>query len=176
VTKSLTSAAALLLLNALVCWLLALMAWGLHCRSRRVATSGEAAGRERRFRAQVLTLLIAAEYFVVFPAWATFLALPQKAMMLWQLVFCALILILVARVLLAGQGGSRGLGRNDAGAIGDRTDDRHWVLGLLYCNRADPALVVEKRFGIGYSFNFGHPLAWALLALIVTIPLLARLL
>lgn len=176
VATSLKSVAVLLLLYALVCWLLAVAAWGVYRGSRRVATSGDAVRRERRFRIQFLTLLIVTEYLIVFPAWAGFLALPPESMTLWQLVLPAVILVLAARLLLAGQGGSRGLGRSDAGAIGDRTDDRYWVLGLLYYNRADPAFLVEKRFGVGYSFNFGHPVAWALLAVVVAIPLLTHLL
>lgn len=175
VATSLRSVTVLLLLKALVCWLLALVAWGVYRGSRRVAASGEAARRERRFRTQVLTALIVVEYFIVFPTWAAFLALPPRLMTLWQLLFPAAILVVAARLLLSGQGGSRGLGRSNAGAIGDRTDDRHWALGLLYFNRADPAFMVEKRFGVGYSFNFGHPLAWALLAVAVAIPLLSCL-
>ncbi|HEV7139458.1 MAG TPA: DUF5808 domain-containing protein [Steroidobacteraceae bacterium] len=47
---------------------------------------------------------------------------------------------------------------------------------LVYFNRADPAFLVEKRFGVGYSFNFAHPVAWTLLALVVAIAVLARVL
>jgi uncharacterized membrane protein len=143
--------------------------------SRRIATAGEAALRERRFRARVVSLLIVAEYFSVFPVWAGLLGLPSHAMPLWQLAFPATILILIARLVLAGQGGTRGLA-GGSGAVGDRTDDRYWTGGLLYSNRADPAFLVEKRFGIGYTLNFAHPFAWALLTLIVAIPLITRLL
>jgi uncharacterized membrane protein len=55
-------------------------------------------------------------------------------------------------------------------------DDRYWRWGLIYFNRADPAFLVEKRFGIGYTLNFAHPFAWALLTLFVAIPLIGRLL
>jgi Family of unknown function (DUF5808) len=30
---------------------------------------------------------------------------------------------------------------------------------MFYVNRQDPALIVEKRFGFGYTLNFGHPAA-----------------
>jgi uncharacterized membrane protein len=33
---------------------------------------------------------------------------------------------------------------------------------MFYVNRNDPAFFVEKRFGLGYTLNFGHPLSWAL--------------
>jgi uncharacterized membrane protein len=51
--------------------------------------------------------------------------------------------------------------------VGDRTSDKYWKLGLIYINRNDPALFVEKRFGIAYTLNFGHPGAWVFLALLV---------
>ena len=41
---------------------------------------------------------------------------------------------------------------------------------MVYINRDDPALLVPKRFGIGRTLNFGHPLAWVIiLALVVFI-------
>lgn len=43
---------------------------------------------------------------------------------------------------------------------GDRSPDECWYLGLFYFNPADPALWVEKRFGIGYTVNFARPAAW----------------
>ena len=42
-----------------------------------------------------------------------------------------------------------------------------WKAGIFYSNRDDPALFVPKRFGIGYTLNFGNSWSWAVLALIV---------
>jgi len=36
-------------------------------------------------------------------------------------------------------------------------DDRFWKAGFLYVNRQDPALLVPKRFGVGWTINLGHP-------------------
>jgi uncharacterized membrane protein len=47
-----------------------------------------------------------------------------------------------------------------------RDDDRYWKGGLVYVNRDDPALLVGKRFGVGWTFNLGNPKAWWLLAAI----------
>ena len=55
--------------------------------------------------------------------------------------------------------------------MGDRTADAAWKLGMFYVNRQDPALLVEKRFGIGYTFNFGNPWSWVLVALLAGVPL-----
>ena len=46
---------------------------------------------------------------------------------------------------------------------------------LFYSNPDDPALLVPKRFGIGYTLNFGNPWCWAVLVLmtvIVALPLI----
>jgi uncharacterized membrane protein len=36
-------------------------------------------------------------------------------------------------------------------------DDRFWKAGFFYVNRRDPALMVPKRFGVGWTINLGHP-------------------
>ena len=41
--------------------------------------------------------------------------------------------------------------------------DECWKLGLIYFNRNDPALWVEKRFGIGWTVNMANPKSWFLL-------------
>jgi len=46
-----------------------------------------------------------------------------------------------------------------------------WKAGIFYVNREDPSLFVEKRFGIGYTLNFGNPWSWAVLALIAVLAL-----
>jgi hypothetical protein len=48
---------------------------------------------------------------------------------------------------------------------GDGTPDSSWTWGLLYNNPDDPALFVPKRFGIGFTVNFGHSSAWWILFL-----------
>ena len=70
-----------------------------------------------------------------------------------------------------GQGGAR-LERAAAAAplTNGLADNSRWVLGVFYVNRDDPSIFVEKRFGIGYTMNFGNPKAIALfLALLAVI-------
>jgi len=57
------------------------------------------------------------------------------------------------------------------GVFGDGTLDQHWKLGIFYYNPGDPALMVEKRFGIGYTLNFARRRAWLVLMLVIVIPL-----
>ncbi len=49
-------------------------------------------------------------------------------------------------------------------------------MGSFYVNREDPELFVPKRYGIGYTLNFGNRWSWAVLALIlfaIALPLAA---
>ena len=40
-----------------------------------------------------------------------------------------------------------------------RDDNRYWYAGFFYNNPDDPALFVPKRYGLGWTLNFGHPQA-----------------
>ncbi|HEX4001430.1 MAG TPA: DUF5808 domain-containing protein [Candidatus Acidoferrales bacterium] len=51
----------------------------------------------------------------------------------------------------------------------------HWKLGVFYVNRDDSALFVPKRFGIGYTLNFGHVAAWVIMALTLLVPVVLAL-
>ncbi len=78
-----------------------------------------------------------------------------------------LLFIGVAMVLSfkLGQGGSRMKNRTPAGkSISVRDDDRYWKLGSFYYNPEDPAVFVEKRFGVGWTCNFARPMTYVLMA------------
>lgn len=68
------------------------------------------------------------------------------------------VIYLLARY---GQGGARVEG---GGELTDGlADNRYWKWGVFYINRDDPAIMVEKRFGLGYTINFGNRKAVVLL-------------
>jgi uncharacterized membrane protein len=77
---------------------------------------------------------------------------------------------IIAMIIRTGQGGFRlvsgsaALGAGYTPATADRDDDRFWKAGVFYFNRDDPALMVAKRFGAGWTLNFGNRLAWLLIA------------
>jgi uncharacterized membrane protein len=54
----------------------------------------------------------------------------------------------------------------------DGTPEDCWKFGSIYYNPADPALMVEKRSGPGFTVNFGHPASWLLLAGILAFALI----
>jgi hypothetical protein len=56
-----------------------------------------------------------------------------------------------------GQGGALiESGSAEAPLTNGLADNAHWVWGLFYVDRDDPSILVEKRFGLGYAFNYGN--------------------
>jgi uncharacterized membrane protein len=62
----------------------------------------------------------------------------------------------------------------EPGSGSDGTPDRCWKLGFLYYNPADPALMVEKRFGVGYTINLGSRTVWWVLGIAGLLSLLVK--
>ncbi len=78
--------------------------------------------------------------------------------------------VLVVLAVGGSQPGARlhpGHPRGGGTPVVPRSDDRHWHRGAFYANRGDPAIVVPKRLGVGWTVNFGHPVSWILLVAIV---------
>jgi uncharacterized membrane protein len=152
-------------------------------RALRQSDNGVSYAAQMRFRRAVSTFLsgvavLAALLMAGLSYGAVRVALGEaSALSLWALAAGGVLvtyavvgsLILMLRF---GQGGAR---LEKAAAQSPLTnglaDNRHWVLGAFYVNRDDPSLMVEKRFGFGYTLNFGNPKAIAILA----IPLLVVL-
>lgn len=95
-----------------------------------------------------------------------------------------IILFIIAFIMLyafalsfwVGQGGSRLERSADYSNVRPVHDDDKWLLGIIYFNRKDPKLIVEKRFGVGWGLNFGHPVSWLiLLGIIVLLVAVTRL-
>ncbi len=64
----------------------------------------------------------------------------------------------IALSIFTGQGGQRLMAIKEI--IPGKTaknDDNFWILGVFYYNKNDPAIFVEKRFGIGYTINMARP-------------------
>jgi len=52
---------------------------------------------------------------------------------------------------------------------GGLADEAQWRGGLFYVNRGDPSIMIEKRFGIGYTFNYGNKTAVLIVATFFTL-------
>ncbi len=66
-----------------------------------------------------------------------------------------------------GQGGSRLGAKKPSTTISMRDDDKYWKLGMFYFNPDDPALFVEKRFGLGWTSNFARPMTYVYIGILV---------
>ncbi len=55
-------------------------------------------------------------------------------------------------------------------AAAESTDARFWKAGCFYVNPNDSALWVPKRYGIGYTLNFGRPVAWVVMGVLLAWP------
>ena len=73
-----------------------------------------------------------------------------------------------------GQGGAlMEQGSADAPLTNGIADNSHWVWGVFYVNKNDPSIMVEKRFGFGYTINFGN--RWAVLLMVAFLVLILGL-
>lgn len=81
--------------------------------------------------------------------------------------FLVIIFILTAiYAFKVGQSGSRldiDIVDEEVEGITNYDDDQYWKAGIFYFNKNDPSIFVEKRFGVGWTFNLGHPLGYVIL-------------
>lgn len=157
----------LLAVYAATCLLLVGIAWGLLHASRRISTSGPAATSERQFRKRVVLLIIVTEYLLVCPAGFSLLMPAAPGMTIWGLALAVVIVAFAVSLFRYGQGGTRAAVSAGAAPVGDRTPDACWKWGMIYVNPADPAILVEKRFGIGYTVNLGNRWSWVALGAVL---------
>jgi len=159
---------------------LTLLLYGLAHWVRPVYAGGPERARELKFRRTVSAITLAAEYYVTLQASWIVLVPRRGDLAAVGLLPLAFVFVLVVIVVLArlGQGGSRMPAgdhariASSAVPIGDRTPDRYWRLGIFYFNPDDSAVLVEKRFGLGYSLNFARPTAWIIVLLVLMAPLI----
>jgi uncharacterized membrane protein len=175
-----TSSRAIIVLlaqHASICLVLIASAWGVLHWSRRISISGPSAASERQFRRRTILLILTAEYFTILPPIFSLAQASALAMKVWSVALIVTIVAFVISLVHAGQGGAR-LTQTGRAPIGDRTADARWIGGLLYFNPTDPALLVERRMGIGWTVNFGNPWSWvpvaAVAVIVVTAPLTLR--
>jgi len=81
--------------------------------------------------------------------------LPQPTPFSYWIIFGPIAAVGTFSLLLLG------LGRT-----GQRPPDAAWK-GSFYSNPNDPALLVPKHFGIGYTLNFGNRWSWAVLVFVL---------
>lgn len=153
------------------CLVLTTAAFGMLHWSRRISTSEPGAASERRFRRRILLSLLASEYFLVVLAALSVFQVPRFVVLASRAAFAVALVAYLVTMIRAGQGGTGASSApSRAGTSGDRTPDGCWKGGLIYFNRRDGAIFVEKRMGIGYTLNFGNPWSWVFLGAIFGFP------
>ena len=167
--------------GVLTCLFLAVLWYAVVRGVRRIHSSGQRGQREARFIRAVSLFVLGVEYWLALlmglfslTALRANLEAPLPAfwpILLGQTLLIAAIFFIAFR---AGQGGWRwGLAQAnetfdaDTPPVGDRTPDECWKLGLFYFNQNDPALFVEKRFGVGWTVNFANPRSWLVIGAIL---------
>lgn len=97
-----------------------------------------------------------------------------------MITLTAIIMVLLGALEIwigvkVGQGGSRVKNKKTAATekLNLKDSDSYWKLGIFYCNPNDPTLFVEKRFGIGYTVNFGRPASYLIISAIILIAVLS---
>ena len=152
-------------LLAALCGTTTLLAYGTLRWSRTISVRGERARGEVRFRRGTVWLLLGVQYVVVIPAVLLAFWPAAPAGWVWPVAVMAVIAGALGVLIGMGQGGSRTAAPAEhRPPVGDHTPDDAWRWGLIYYNPDDPALIVEKRIGIGYTLNFGNRWSWALMA------------
>lgn len=96
-------------------------------------------------------------------------ALPAAGFSAVAPIICLTILILTAALLTQPGIALQYEPQPSGEPTGDYTPDHCWKAGIFYFNREDPALLVERRFGLGYTLNFAHRTAWLISAAIAAV-------
>ncbi len=100
--------------------------------------------------------------------WKILVSSPYSILILISPVFIGLIMIFIVSIY-TGSHGSRlkfNVSEKERNVV-MRDDDKYWIAGSIYFNRDDKSLVIQKRFGIGWTFNFANVFAWVIFAGIV---------
>ncbi len=110
------------------------------------------------FPAVWIALFLGAEYFVAASATLP-LGLDIRPL---ELIILAILTASSLYLIVIGPAGGLAERRPD-----DNTPDEAWKFGIFYFNPKDAALFVEKRFGLGWTINFGQARAWVLIAMVL---------
>jgi uncharacterized membrane protein len=167
-----------LVIGAVMCLVLVGLMVAITRGSRPVHVRGPAAGFDAARRRLILNVLAGTEYFLALEVSLISLlpllpeAVRDQAVTLLGVLPLGLVLAVVLLVLRGRDQVEAPVdAQQGAETVGDRTADIYWKGGLFYVNPDDPAIFIEKRMGIGYTLNFGRPASWALIGLIILIPL-----
>jgi uncharacterized membrane protein len=183
--KSMTTYLLAPTLNLLLSPFYALGAWMITTAklSVREGTDFRSAAAQLAFRATTANIFSCTALFVcvtltLFSIQMTRVGLSQIQSLgtsVWVLplvLFLFMVGSLIRILTRFGQGGSlMERGSEGGGLTGALADNAHWAWGLFYVNRDDPSMIIESRFGIGYTINYGNPTAVLLTLVLAILPI-----
>jgi uncharacterized membrane protein len=155
--KSAKSVYGLLVFGMIMQGMLTMLFYGLKEGTRRSSPGGS----RMRFLEVNLWLMLAVQWvtagmFVIIAL--TPLGIPFAKWGIAGLSFGLAIVVIGSIVYMAK------IQRDPDLAETDNTPDECWRWGgQVYYNPNDSAMMVEKRMGLGYTFNFGHRMSWVFL-------------
>jgi len=161
-----------ILIGALLWTGMGATAFGILHSSRRAPVPGSRSLKQD-FAHRVAAFVLVVEYFLALCfSSAGLLPLAGVApLLVVTLLMFPVLLILIAWLNKGRAQFESSMPSLTAAPVGDGTLDKYWKLGVFYSNSDDPALFVERRFGVGYTVNFGHVSAWIIMALVLLLPL-----
>lgn len=108
--------------------------------------------------------------FSSFMAWQ--LIGPQYTFTLTLLPILLGTAMVIVVAMSMGQMGSRlnvKEAMNEDTGLSNRNDDKEWKGGVLNYNKDSSAILVPKRFGVGWTLNFARPTSWLLIVAIIAL-------
>lgn len=121
----------------------------------------------------VLLITLATQLLITFIHFYSIFTLPfaPEWLMVMTFVYLAIVMGATFYVMLKyGQSGERlKLADEDEteAFYTDAEEDTNWKLGMFYYNKEDPAVFVERRFGIGSTFNMARWQSWLAFGFII---------
>ncbi len=156
-------------------------------RAKQQVSSGfpeRAKLQDRRFR-YLWSIYLVITAFILTAQFALMSLRADSLIILSNKLFSAIIILVPISILfgsivlaiMTGQSGSRlkiTTGEKEIN-INVADDTVYWKFGMFYYNPDDPALMVPKRMGVGWSLNFGNPVSFLLLIALFGIPFIIKI-
>jgi uncharacterized membrane protein len=164
-------------IGVILCTMMMFTSYAVVHWTRLPRVRGADGEQSRRARKINLLATLASEYLIaLLLSWTTVVSMfsDDGGRVRLPLAFrvAPFVLLIVGTLAIRA---TRRVAVGDGPPVGDTTPDSGWIFGRVYFNRADPALFVEKRMGLGYTLNLGNPLSWLVVIVFVVavaVPLL----
>lgn len=120
--------------------------------------------RKKKFKkiGSILMMAMALQILILFSLIQASILFNFKLMIInyiFMIILMATIIIFIIVFIKIGQGGRNITAKDEKDEL-YKDDDDKWILGSIYYNKNDPAWIVEKRLGMGWTVNFAQPKSW----------------